>query len=121
MVESRTRIQKIVAGGWLPPKSASKPVAARIQPDAPAQFSVGHFAVDDLFAARHPVDLTRLDSVELHLDHCNRGVGTGACGPDTLPQYRAGGGRYRFAWRMRGYHCEVWQPADLARERDNRA
>ena len=70
-----------------------------------------------MFAARHTVDLTRRETIEVHLDHKNRGVGTGACGPDTLPRYRIGGGHYRFQWRLRAYRCSEWQPADLARER----
>jgi beta-galactosidase len=53
----------------------------------------------------------------VHLDHKNRGVGTGACGPDTLPRYRIGGGRYRFGWRLRGFRCAESEPGALARER----
>ena len=87
------------------------------QPDAAAQFSVSHFTADDLYAARHTVDLTRRDEIDVHLDHLNRGVGTGACGPDTLPQYRIGPGVHRFAWRIRGYRCAERQPDELARER----
>jgi len=87
------------------------------QPDEPAQFSVSHFTAGDLYAARHTVDLTRRDDIDVHLDHLNRGVGTGACGPDTLPQYRIGAGTYRFAWRMRAYRCAERQPDELARER----
>jgi beta-galactosidase len=87
------------------------------QPDEPAQFSVSHFTADDLYAARHTVDLTRRDEIDVRLDHLNRGVGTGACGPDTLPQYRVGAGAYRFGWRMRAYRCARCQPDELARER----
>ncbi len=86
-------------------------------PDAAAQFSVSHFTPEALYAARHTVDLTRNDAIELHLDHRHRGVGTGACGPDTLPQYRVGPGRYRFTWRIRGYRCDDASPAALARQR----
>lgn len=88
-----------------------------MQPDAPSQFSVSHFTADDLYAARHTVDLVRRDEIDVHLDHLNRGIGTGACGPDTLPQYRIGAGTYRFAWRLRGYRCAERQPDELARER----
>ena len=92
-------------------------VGLLLQPHEPGQFSVSHFTADDLYAARHTTDLTRRDDIDVRLDHHNRGVGTGACGPDTLPQYRAGGGTYRFVWRLRGYACAEWSPADLARER----
>ena len=87
------------------------------QPDDPAQFSVSHYTAGDLYAARHTVDLTRQETIDVRLDHRNRGVGTGACGPDTLPQYCIGGGKYRFAWRLRAYRSDAVQPEDLARER----
>jgi beta-galactosidase len=87
------------------------------QPREPAQFSVSHFTDEDMFKARHTVDLTRRETIDVHLDYKNRGVGTGACGPDTLPQYRIGGGRYRFEWRLRGYRCNASDPGALARER----
>jgi beta-galactosidase len=38
----------------------------------------------------------------VHIDAAMRGMGTGACGPDTLPPYRAGPGTYRFSWILRG-------------------
>ncbi len=90
------------------------------QPAAPAQFSVSHFTADDMYRARHTIDLTRQDAIDVRLDHHNRGVGTGACGPDTLARYRAGGGTYTFTWRVRAYRCAEWQPAALARERFDR-
>jgi len=92
-------------------------VGLLFQPDEPAQFSVSHFTADDMYAARHTIDLTRRDEIDVHLDFRNRGVGTGACGPDTLPQYRVGAGTYEFAWRLRGYRCAEQQPAELAHER----
>ncbi len=82
---------------------ADDAVGVLFQPDEPAQFSVSHFTTDDLYAARHTVDLMRSDAIDVHLDYRNRGVGTGACGPDTLPQYCIGAGAYRFAWRLRAY------------------
>ncbi len=36
----------------------------------------------------------------LYLDHRVRGVGTGSCGPDTLPKYRIGPGRYEWSMTM---------------------
>ncbi len=69
----------------------------------PAQFSVSRYTTQSLYAARHGVDLQRDEHVHLHLDHANRGLGTGACGPDTLPHYRIAPGRHRFAWWIRPY------------------
>jgi beta-galactosidase len=33
----------------------------------------------------------------LYLDAAHRGIGTGSCGPDTLPPYRVTARRVRFA------------------------
>ncbi|HTO58663.1 MAG TPA: hypothetical protein VMJ74_12745, partial [Pseudomonadales bacterium] len=96
---------------------ADESVGVLFQSDAPAEFSVSHFTADDLYAARHTVDLTRNEAIDVHLDHRNRGVGTGACGPDTLPRYRIGNGAYEFGWRIRPYRTSEWRPQDLARER----
>jgi beta-galactosidase len=96
-------------------------VGLLFQSDEPAQFSVSHFSADDMYAARHTIDLTRRDEIDVHLDFRNRGVGTGACGPDALPQYRIGAGTYEFAWRLRGYRCAEQRPAELAHERFNLA
>jgi beta-galactosidase len=36
----------------------------------------------------------------VHLDVAHRGLGTASCGPDTLPRYRVGPGRYRWEWTI---------------------
>ena len=38
--------------------------------------------------------------VAVHLDVAQRGLGTGACGPDTLPEHRVAGGTYRWRWTL---------------------
>jgi beta-galactosidase len=86
---------------WLALESAR--VGLVLVPDAPLEFSVGRYGADALFAARHPGDLTREDVVHLHVNARNRGLGTGSCGPDTLPQYRIGAGTYAFGIWMRAY------------------
>jgi len=37
----------------------------------------------------------------LNLDGVHRGLGTGSCGPDTLPRYRIRAGMHRFGYRIR--------------------
>ena len=66
----------------------------------PFSFSASHFTADDLHGAATTADLTPRDEVVVHLDVGLRGVGTGACGPDTLPEYRVGGGTYRWRWTL---------------------
>lgn len=61
------------------------------------------------FSARphHDVALTQAETLaelkagpttEVHIDAAIRGLGTGACGPDTLPQYLVNAGSYAFTW-----------------------
>lgn len=49
--------------------------------------SVSHFTPEDLFAARHTIDLTPRDETIVNIDVQQRGLGTQSCGPDTLEQY----------------------------------
>ena len=54
-----------------------------------------------LTAATTLAELDAGDTVEVHLDAAVRGLGTGACGPDTLPAYRVGPGTYDLRWTLR--------------------
>ena len=54
-----------------------------------------------LEAARHPEALQADDRIQVHVDRAQRGVGTGSCGPDTLPAYRVGAGAWRWTWGLR--------------------
>ncbi len=67
-----------------------------------SSFAARHHHDADLTAATTLADLVRSAATEVHIDAALRGMGTGACGPDTLPQYRAGSGNYRFSWILRG-------------------
>ncbi|MEE4361491.1 MAG: glycoside hydrolase family 2 TIM barrel-domain containing protein [Pseudomonadales bacterium] len=73
-----------------------------VAPD-PAGGECSALRYDDvsLEAARHPEALQTDDRILLHLDRAQRGVGTGACGPDTLPAYRVGPGLWSWSWSMR--------------------
>lgn len=68
----------------------------RITPTFPLAFSAIPFRAEALFAARHCTELPPSDETVLTLDAAHRGVGTGSCGPDTLPYFRICG--RRFAW-----------------------
>jgi beta-galactosidase len=63
-------------------------------------FGASHFTANDLYSARHTVDLTPRPEVYLSLDHAQRGLGTASCGPDTRPQYRLTEASYRFGYAL---------------------
>lgn len=81
------------------------------------EFSVSHYSEADLYPALHTHELTPLKTTRIHIDFFNRGVGTGACGPDTLKQYCIGGGTYAFEWHMRFFTPGRSDVAELARHR----
>lgn len=67
----------------------------RVSGAKPFAFSATHFHPNDLTAAKHTIDLTPRKETLLCLDAAHRGLGTASCGPDTLPQYRLTGRKYR--------------------------
>jgi beta-galactosidase len=70
-------------------------------------FSARHLSDDDLFVAAHTTDLTSREEIFVNIDGAHRGLGTGSCGPDTLPQYRLLESDYRFAYSLRVAADEV--------------
>jgi beta-galactosidase len=72
----------------------------RVAGDPTLEFSASHFTAGDLYTARHTSDLRPRPEVILNLDAAQRGLGTGSCGPDTLPQYCLLASEYRFAYRL---------------------
>ena len=61
-------------------------------------FDVSHHTPEALTAAATIAELFPTPEVHVHIDAALRGVGTGACGPDTT--VIVGPGRYRFEWRL---------------------
>ncbi|KAF2466655.1 uncharacterized protein BDR25DRAFT_377249 [Lindgomyces ingoldianus] len=51
-------------------------------------FTAQHYTAQSTFDAKHPTDLRREDDVVVRLDAAHAGLGTGRCGPDTLPKYQ---------------------------------
>ncbi len=52
------------------------------------ELTVRRWTSEDLDAARHTTDLVASDSVVVNVDHAQHGLGTGSCGPSTLPQHQ---------------------------------
>ncbi len=74
-------------------------------------FSASHHTADDLYQARTLADLSPRDEVIVHVDAAVRGVGTGACGPDTLDRYLVRGGLHRWRWTVRTFAAGGEEPA----------
>ncbi len=82
---------------------------------SPFQLNVSIHTPEQLTAATHAEELTPAPVTTLHLDAFHRGLGTLSCGPDTLPEYRIGPGRYRFDWAMQAVDLGHDDVAGLAR------
>ncbi len=85
--------------------ASTLPLGIRISGDGeqPLAFSASHFSAADLYAAADITELVARDDIVVHVDAAHRGLGTGSCGPDTLPEYRVDGGTHRWAWRLDPY------------------
>jgi beta-galactosidase len=55
---------------------------------------------DELFAAGTLEELPVSEPTVVCGDLAHRGLGTASCGPDVLPAYRIGAGRFEFAYRI---------------------
>ena len=61
------------------------------------QFTSSRCTDTQIFAARHARACDLLpskDTIYVRLDAAQRGVGTGSCGPQTLPEYQVNGGEH---------------------------
>ncbi len=67
-----------------PDADSAMAIAARDTVEASAL----HFTVDDLHQARHPYELTELDSTILTVNYRSQGTGNKSCGTDTLESYQ---------------------------------
>ncbi len=66
----------------------------------PFNFSAHHFTPKDLTQARHINELSFRKDITVLVDAAMRGLGTAACGPDTLPQYLVGPGTYSLSFDL---------------------
>ena len=69
--------------------------------DQPVAFAARRHHDDALTAAQTVAELVTGSTIEVHVDRAVRGLGTGACGPDTLPPYLVRPGTWTWSWRLR--------------------
>ena len=60
----------------------------------------------DLNQAETLAQLRTRETTEVHIDAAIRGLGTAACGPDALPQFRVGPGTYAFRWVLQAVKAD---------------
>jgi beta-galactosidase len=68
------------------------------------EYNASHFTENDLYHARHTIDLQPRPEIWLNIDSAMRGLGTASCGPDTLDPYRLLRSRYSFSFSMEMTH-----------------
>ena len=66
----------------------------------PLAFSALHHGAAQLTTVDHADDLVADPTTHVHLDVAHRGLGSAACGPDTLDVYRVRPGPHRFSWTI---------------------
>lgn len=64
------------------------------------QVSVSRHTDEELDSVSHLGELAPSDRCFVWIDVAHRGVGSGACGPDTAPAHRVQPGEYRWAYRL---------------------
>ncbi len=80
----------------------------------PFEFGASHYSGQDLYAAEHVNELRARPETHVQLDVHQRGVGTGACGPDTLPRYRIRTGLHRLGLWLTCFDPKRTDPGRLA-------
>ena len=80
----------------------------------PFEFGVSHYSGQDLYAAEHVNELRARPETHVEVDVHQRGVGTGACGPDTLPRFRIRTGLHRLGLWLACFDPKKADPGRLA-------
>jgi len=78
----------------------SSDYAIRILGEPVFEFGVSHYTPHDLQNALHPCELVARPETIVTLDLIQRGLGTGSCGPQTLPQYEVSKKSCSFSFRL---------------------
>ncbi|MGA4838889.1 glycoside hydrolase family 2 TIM barrel-domain containing protein [Streptomyces sp. G45] len=72
---------------WAELRTGHAGPGVRVVGDPAFWFTARRWSTEELDAAAHRTDLTPGDTVWVHLDHGQRGIGTQSCGPGVLPQH----------------------------------
>jgi beta-galactosidase len=75
--------------------------------------SVSHFPDELLYSTSHAFELKPLSETFVYLDHRQRGLGTGSCGPDTLEKYLISSGNHHFDFLLRPFDVRNSNPINI--------
>ena len=75
--------------------------------------SVSHYPDDHLFETSHSYKLKPFPETFVYIDHKQRGLGTGSCGPDKLERYLVHSGVYKFNYLFRPFDWRKTDPVKV--------
>lgn len=78
-------------------------------------FSAHRYTDEMIAEARHTVDLEECDTITLNLDYRHNGIGSGSCGPRTLPKYQLHMEPFKFGIRLKPFSVDMASEAALAK------
>jgi beta-galactosidase/evolved beta-galactosidase subunit alpha len=64
-------------------------------------FSAHYYTTQDLEKATHTNELVERDFITVNIDYKQCGIGSGSCGPETLPQYKIPCEPFKFSVMLR--------------------
>ncbi|WP_136607943.1 beta-galactosidase subunit alpha [Paenibacillus dokdonensis] len=80
------------------------------------EFSAHRYTAEDLEKAGHLKDLTPRDTVSLHLDYRQNGLGSNSCGPAQLPPYELRPEVFNYEFILMPYSNQAVSPAVMRKE-----
>ncbi|TJY42483.1 beta-galactosidase subunit alpha [Cohnella pontilimi] len=78
------------------------------------EFSAHRYAPEDFEQAKHHSELAPRETITLHLDYRQNGLGSNSCGPAQLEPYALKAEPFRFAFAITPYNKEMISPIALA-------
>lgn len=80
------------------------------------EFSALRFTPEELERAKHHTELVPGETITLHLDYRQNGLGSNSCGPAQLPPYELKAEPFQFSFALTPYHKELISPTALAKK-----
>jgi len=78
------------------------------------EFSAHRFAPEDFERAKHHSELSPRETITLHLDYRQNGLGSNSCGPAQLAPYALKAEPFRFEFALTPFNKEMISPTALA-------